>query len=112
MLWASACLVPLSLALDQPWTLRPSAASLAAALVLALPCTGVALLVYFRLIRTLGSMGVASQSYLRAGVGVLFGVLVLGERITPLVGLGLAVSILGVMAINLPAARRRTVRSG
>ena len=112
MLWASACLVPLSLALDQPWTLRPSAASLAAALVLAVLCTGVALLVYFRLIRTLGSMGVASQSYLRAGVGVLFGVLVLGERITPLVGLGLAVSILGVIAINLPAALRRTVRSG
>jgi drug/metabolite transporter (DMT)-like permease len=112
MIWATLCLVPLSLALEQPWTLRPSAASLAAALVLAVLCTGVALLVYFRLVRTLGSMGVASQSYLRAGVGVLLGVVVLGEQITPLIGLGLAASILGVMAINLPAGLRKTVRSG
>ena len=112
MIWATLCLVPLSLALEQPWTLRPSAPSLAAALVLAVLCTGVALLVYFRLVRTLGSTGVASQSYLRAGVGVLLGVVVLGERITPLIGLGLAASILGVMAINLPAGLRKTVRSG
>ena len=35
MIWASACLVPLSLATEQPWTLRPSALSLTAAAVLA-----------------------------------------------------------------------------
>ena len=32
MLWATACLVPLCLALEQPWQLRPSLVSLGAAL--------------------------------------------------------------------------------
>ena len=84
MIWATVCLVPLSMVMEQPWTLRPSGDSVLAAMVLAIFCTGGALLIYFRLVRTLGSMGVASQSYLRAGVGVILGVVVLGEEITPL----------------------------
>jgi len=103
MIWATVCLVPLSLAVDRPWTLTPSAGSIAAAAVLGLFCTGVALLLYFRLVRTIGSMGVASQSYLRAGVSVVLGTFVLGERISPASGLGLALILLGVLAINVPA---------
>ena len=102
MIWASACLVPLSLALEEPWTLHPSGRAIAAAAVLAVFCTGVALLIYFRLVRTLGSMGVASQSYLRAGIGVILGIVFLGEQITLVVGLGLIAAILGVAAINMP----------
>jgi drug/metabolite transporter (DMT)-like permease len=106
MLWASAFLVPLSLLLDAPWRLAPTAGSLLAAAALAIFCTGVALLLYFRLVRTLGAFGVASQSYLRAGVSVLLGALVLGEQITPTIALGLGATVLGVAALNLPAARR------
>ena len=47
-------------------------------------------------------MGVASQSYLGAGVGVMLGIVVLGEQITFVVGLGLTAAILGVVAINMP----------
>ncbi len=108
MIWAAACLVPFSLLVDRPWTLSPSGAAILAAAVLAVLCTGVALLLYFRLVRTLGSMGVASQSYLRAGVGVLLGTLVLGEQITPAVGLGLLLAVLGVAAINAPYGWKRT----
>lgn len=100
MVCAVACLVPLSLIVEKPWTLRPSALSMGAAAVLGLIGTGVALLLYFRLVRTLGSIGVTSQSYLRIGVSVLLGVLVLGEAITPAIGLGLAAIVLGVLAIN------------
>ncbi len=106
MLWASLCLVPLSLAVDQPWTLRPSGEALAAAGILSLACTGGALLIYFRLVKTLGSMGVASQSYLRAGVGVILGMVFLGEQIGFAVGLGVAAALLGVAALNMPARRR------
>lgn len=101
MLWSSACLVPLSLVAEKPWTLDPSGLSIAAAVMLGTLNTGVALLIYFRLVRTLGSMGVASQSYLRMGVSVLLGVVVLGEQVTPEIGLGLAAIVLGVLAINL-----------
>lgn len=100
MLWASVCLIPPSLLLDQPWRLSPSATSLAAALALALFSTAGALLLYFRLLRTLGPMGVASQSYFRAGLSVLLGIALLGERMTAGTAFGLAAIVLGVAAIN------------
>lgn len=102
MMWASIFLVPLSLVVDEPWTLSPSTLSMIAALTLAVLGTGVALLIYFRLLRTLGSLGTTSQSYLRAGVGVALGVIVLGEHITPMIGAGIAAALIGVIAINFP----------
>jgi len=102
MMWASIFLVPLSLVVDEPWTLSPSTLSMIAALTLAVLGTGVALLIYFRLLRTLGSLGTTSQSYLRAGVGVALGVIVLGEHITPVIGAGIAAALIGVIAINFP----------
>ncbi|HEY9538927.1 MAG TPA: EamA family transporter [Kiloniellaceae bacterium] len=106
MLCAGAVVLPAALIVDRPWTLRPSALSLGAAAALALFCTALALLLYFRLVRTLGSMGVASQAYLRSGVSVMLGILLLGETFRPAVGLGLVAVILGVAAINLPRRRR------
>lgn len=103
MLTAVAVLVPVALVFDHPWTLRPSLAAMGAAAVLAIFCTGVALLLYFRLVRTLGSMGVASQSYLRAGIGVLLGLTFLGETLSPPVAAGLCAAIVGVALINWPA---------
>jgi drug/metabolite transporter (DMT)-like permease len=102
MLWASLFLVPLSLVIDEPWTLAPSTLSMMAAVTLAVLGTGVALLIYFRLLRTLGSLGTTSQSYLRAGVGVALGVIVLGEHITPVIGAGIVAALIGVIAINFP----------
>ena len=95
-----ASLVPASLVFDRPWTLHPSMVSLGAATVLGVACTGVALLIYFRLVRTLGSMGVTSQSYLRAGWSVLLGALFLGEAMTVQIGIGLAAIVLAVSAMN------------
>ena len=105
MIRATVCLIPLSLIVDPPWNLRPSATSLLAALVLAVLCTGVAQLLCFRLVPTLGSMGVASRSYLRAGVSVVLGIVILGETITPMIGLGLAAIIAGVAVFNIQPNR-------
>ena len=105
MIWASLVMVPASLLLDEPWTLCPSPLALSAIAALALPCTAGALLLYFRLLRTLGSLGVASQAYLRSGVGVTLGVVVLGEVVTPTMGLGLALAIAGVVLANWPARK-------
>lgn len=102
MIWASIVLIPASLLLEHPWTLTPSITAIGAACFLGIFCTGFALIIYFRLARTLGSMGVASQAYLRAGVGVLLGVVFLGEQITFVIGFGLLAAILGVAAINAP----------
>lgn len=103
MIWASAILIPTSLVIDRPWTLMPSSDAIVATLVLSVFCTGVALLIYFRLVRTLGSMGVASQSYLRSGVGVVLGIVFLGEAISLPIAFGLIAAMLGVALINWPA---------
>lgn len=100
MIWASLCLLPLALVTDRSWELAPSGQAIVAALVLSIFCTGFALLIYFRLVITLGSMGGTSQAFLRAGVGVLLGTAILGEQITWTVGLGLLAAIVGVAAIN------------
>ena len=108
LLCATAVVVPAAVIVDRPWTLQPSLLSLAAAAALAVFCTAAALLLYFRLVQTLGSMGVASQAYLRAGVSVLLGIVILGEAFSPVIGLGLLAVILGVAAINLPRKDRQS----
>lgn len=107
MLIAAAILLPASLVFDRPWALRPSASAVAAAVALGVFSTAIALLIYFRLLRTLGSMGVASQSYLRAGVSVLLGILILDERFAVTTAVGLAVAVLGVAVINTKVNWRR-----
>lgn len=102
MIWSAVVLIPACLLLEQPWTLAPSFKAIAAATALSILCTGCALLLYFRLVKTLGSLGAASQAYLRAGVGVMLGVVFLGEHITLVMGLGIGAAILGVVLINLP----------
>ena len=110
MLWAAFWLIPASLIVERPWQLSPSFESIAAAIVLGVFCTGVALLLYFRLLRTLGSLGVASQAYLRAGVGVALGVFVLGESISAVTGMGLLAAMLGVAAINMRSGPPKPAR--
>lgn len=105
MICATATLVPLAFVVERPWAMHPSTVALAAMAVLSVLCTGVALLLYFRLVRTIGSMGVASQSYLRAGVGVILGVVLLGETIALPAAIGIAAAIIGVALINWPARK-------
>ncbi|MBO1038748.1 DMT family transporter [Brucella pituitosa] len=95
-------LIPLSLLIDQPWTLTPSANSVFALLGLAVFSTAAAFTIYFRLIHTLGSVGTTAQAYLRVPIGVGIGAIFLGERLTSTAWLGLAFVIIGVIAMTLP----------
>ena len=90
LLCGAAILVPVSLVVDQPWTLAPSMSSLLALLALAVFSTALAFVIYFRLIQTLGSVGTTAQAYLRVPIGVAIGVAFLGERLTPTAWIGLA----------------------
>ncbi len=106
MICASVVVLPWALITEHPWTLEPSTKAIAAAAMLSVFCTGVALLIYFRLIRTLGSLGVASQGYLRSGVGVMLGIVFLGETISLSMFVGLATAIAGVAMINWTVGKR------
>jgi drug/metabolite transporter (DMT)-like permease len=106
MVATAALVVPASLIVDEPWTLRPSLEATAAVLALGLFSTALAMLIYFRLLQTLGSLGTASGGYLRAGFSVLLGVMLLGEPFTLPLALGLILIIVGVGLINGPQSCR------
>ncbi|MFZ6746359.1 DMT family transporter [Undibacterium sp. JH2W] len=103
LICGAAVMLPLSLLLDHPWTITPSHASVFALLGLSVFSTALALVIYFRLMRTLGSVGTTAQAYLRVPIGVLIGVGVLQENMTPTVWTGLACVVAGVAAMTIPA---------
>jgi drug/metabolite transporter (DMT)-like permease len=95
-------LVPVSMAVDRPWTVHPSMHSLFALVALALFSTALALVIYFRLVQTLGSVGTTAQAYLRVPIGVLMGMGFLGESLSRSAWLGLACVVAGVVAMTVP----------
>ncbi|MER8724548.1 EamA family transporter [Mesorhizobium sp. M1027] len=105
MLCGAAMLIPLSLALDRPWTLAPSTASVLALLGLSVFSTALAFSIYFRLLHTLGSVGTTSQAYLRVPIGVAIGAVFLGESLGPSAWWGMALVVVGVAAMTIPQAK-------
>ena len=103
LMCGAVVLVPISLIADRPWALQPSMGSLLALLALSVFSTALAFVIYFRLFRTLGSVGATAQAYLRVPVGVAIGVLFLGESLQPMAWVGLVCVVLGVAAMTLPA---------
>lgn len=103
--WAAVVLVPLSLLVEQPWHVLPSPRSLAALFANAVFATAFGFVLYFRLIRTIGSMSTASTSYLKPAISVLIGCTLLGEPFTWTLAIGLVAVLLGVAAINDGTAR-------
>jgi drug/metabolite transporter (DMT)-like permease len=95
-------LVPLCFVVEAPFHSTPSAGSIAALLFNAFVATALRSVIYFRLLRTIGSMGTTSVSYLKPAVGVLIGSTLMGEELTWPVVTGLLAILLGVAAISQP----------
>jgi drug/metabolite transporter (DMT)-like permease len=109
---AAIVLVPLCFFVEAPLNSAPSAASLAALLVNAVVATALGFVVYFRLIRTIGSMGTASVGYLKPAVGVLIGYVLMDESLTWTTGAGLIGILIGVAAINQTESPKSLSRLG
>ena len=105
LLCGAVVLLPLSLAVDRPWTLTPSYAAVLALLGLAVFSTALAFAIYFRLVNTLGSVGTTAQAYLRVPIGVGIGALFLGESLTANAWIGLCCVVAGVAAMTMPSRR-------
>lgn len=106
MICGAIVLLPISLIADRPWTLEPSTASILALLGLSIFSTALAFVIFFHLVRALGSVGATAQAYLRVPVGVGIGVIFLGERLTATAGMGLVCVIAGVAAMTIPSRRK------
>lgn len=102
---ATILMLPLAAILERPWTLAPTAQAITAVLGLAVVCTALAMVIYFRLIRTRGPLGTTSGSYLRPGFAVALGATLLGESFTWSMLAGMALIVMGVIAVTAPMRR-------
>ncbi len=102
---AAAVMIPLALVTEQPWNAQPSMRSILALLASAVFSTGIAMVIYFRLLATVGSIAMSSQAYLRILVGVGLGIVFLGERPSTNALIGLCFVVAGVVAMTLPPKR-------
>src|SRR5436190_2855044 len=105
----AAILIPVSLIVEQPWTVTPSTNSLLALAGLAVFSTAAAFVIYFRLIHTLGSVSTTAQAYLRVPIGVLLSVVLLGESLSSTAWIGLACVVAGVAAMTIPQRKAPAV---
>ncbi|MFB9264443.1 DMT family transporter [Bradyrhizobium erythrophlei] len=99
---AAILMLPVAVIIERPWTLSLTPEAALSVIVLAILCTAIAMIIYFRLIRTLGPLGTTSGSYLRAGFAVALGSLFLGEDFTWSMIAGMVLIILGVVAVTAP----------
>jgi drug/metabolite transporter (DMT)-like permease len=106
LICGAAILLPLSMVVDQPWTLAPSGASVWALIGLSVFSTALAFVIYFRLLATLGSVGTTAQAYLRVPIGVGIAILFLGETLTSTMLAGLVCVIAGVAAMTIPSRKK------
>jgi drug/metabolite transporter (DMT)-like permease len=86
--------------LEQPWSVTPTPQGLAAVLALGLFATALASLVYFGLVRRVGAGNFAQVNYLIPGLGVLWGMLLLGESPRPVAWVALALILAGIWLVT------------
>ena len=101
---ATTMLLPLSLFFI-PETL-PSSNAMWSVLLIGVICTGVAYILFFRLIAQLGPAKAISVTYLIPAFGILWGALFLGETISLMMLLGGGIILLGV-ALTTGVLRRK-----
>jgi drug/metabolite transporter (DMT)-like permease len=110
LLLATLFMFPLTMAVDQPWTLAaPSTAAVASLLALGIFGTGLAFVVYYRLLEAATPTYISMVTYIIPVFGIILGVLVLDERLTWYSLAGFALILAGVMAVNGVFSGRRSV---
>jgi drug/metabolite transporter (DMT)-like permease len=101
LLLATGYMLPVALLVDRPWTLdRPSTVALGSLFLLGILGTGLAFIVYYRLLETANPTYISMVTYVIPVFGVILGVLVLGEQLTWYALAGFALILLGVMVVN------------
>lgn len=98
---SSIILLPVMLLVDQPWTLSmPGTATIISVIVLALVCTSLAYILYFRILQTAGATNVALVTFLIPPVAILLGILFLDEILQMRHMVGMALIAIGLVLID------------
>lgn len=105
-LFASLALLPPAVLLPPPGPITPIV--VACLLALALLCSGVAYLLYFRLIKDIGPTRTSTLTFLLPAFGVVWGTLLLGETVTLPMLAGAILIVSGTAAVLRPAVAARS----
>jgi drug/metabolite transporter (DMT)-like permease len=98
---SSLILLPIVLVHDQPWMIKtPGITVIGAMLALALLSTAFAYILYFRLLSRIGATNLALVTFLVPVSAIALGCLVLGETLAPRHIMGLALIMMGLIAID------------
>ena len=98
---ATALILPASVLLEHPWTLRPGLASVAALCGLAILSTAIGFVVWFRLIQTAGPSNTSLVTFLIPPVALALGIAILGEEPSVSSLAGVAIIFAGLAIIQL-----------
>jgi drug/metabolite transporter (DMT)-like permease len=79
MITGTLVILPWALVLDAPFELTPGLAAVGAVIVLGVVSTGFAALIYFYLVRTMGAAIFSQVNFITPVLGVMFGMVFLGE---------------------------------
>jgi len=98
---SSLTVLPLSLIVDRPWLLSPPGARTWGAVAgLALLCTALAYVIYFRILATSGASNLLLVTLLMPVMAVLLGIALLGEHLEPRHVLGMTSIAAGLATID------------
>ena len=100
LIWGSILLLPISLALEQPWNLTPRLDSTLSLIYLGVFSTGIAWLLRFHILVHNGLVFQAQVAYLIPIFGVILGFLILNEEITLKVIISLIAVIIGIYIVK------------
>lgn len=94
-------MLPVSLTLDAPWQLAmPPLTTILAVLALALLSTAYGYILFFRIMAAAGATNTSLVTLLVPPSAILAGMLFLGEQLTPLGMLGMALVLLGLVVLD------------
>ncbi len=93
---ASIIMIPASLLVDAPWTIEYNWSAVLSSLYLGIFPTAIATILLIEVIAKRGVTFLSLNNYLIPALGVLWGVLFLGEKVTPSTLSGLGVILVGI----------------
>jgi len=107
LITASIIMIPASLIVDDPWALEYNWSAILSSLYLGIFPTAIATILLIEVIAKRGVTFLSLNNYLIPAMGVLWGVLFLGEETTPSILTGLVVILAGIaLAGSGPATKK------
>ena len=100
MIFGAVILTPLAFIVEEPLGLTPGTQAITAMLITGIACTAVAMSLYFLVVRRVGATRGSLMALFMPLVAVLLGIVVLHERLSVSVFIGLVLILAGALAVG------------